>query len=285
MLIPAHSSGGELAGYMPFGPRARSIPSVASRSVLPQSPRMVVRMPGFGPAAFGLGFMPGRLRRGMGASGSAQTGEAVGKAISTAAIATGPAAPFVAAAGSLVSIISSFLTGGCGSACTESAQATQVWGTACDDLSHVAQAGMLGQEDYATGIENFISAGVQQMNQLYAAGDTRATPSNLNLTQGNVDLINQIPAQASVPLDLTKVQAMFVQPGYGGWTLASIEAGDQLAFSYLQAVAAGQTSGVSASGVSTSSSGLTIAGMTFSYTEAGLALAALVGLYLLSGRA
>ena len=205
---------------------------------------------------------PARLfprRRGLGA-GSA-TGEKIGGAITSAAAVAGPFAPIVAGVGALVSLISSFIGGGCGNACIESSQAEQIYEYAGQCLDAVASAGMLSQSQLLAGLQALLQGGQQHMQALEAS-DASAKNGYTNLTKAlneDISAANSIPATAANALDLTAAQSLF--PSTTGWYAAPAQAGAQLALSYLQALPA--------SSASTTSSGagtVTILGTSVSTT-------------------
>lgn len=249
----------------------------------------------------GFGALPPRIpnpvsrfpRRGLGVGSAA--GVEAGAVITSVAAATGPAAPIVAAVGTLVSLISSFIGGGCGQACIASAQAEQVYEVACMDLTAVAKLGMLSSNDYLTGVQNFISGGNAHLQQLQQQGDARAADGLKNFdnaTSGDAAFAATLPATAPTPLDLAQAQAAFISPGASGWYSQSVTPGNQLALAYLQALQTAQASQTSSVGIdattgtislpgisiSPSTGTVAVLGSTFSFTEilifGGLAWAA-----------
>ncbi len=218
---------------------------------------------------------------GLGA-GSA-VGEKAGGAILAAAAATGPAAPFVAAVGALVSLISSFVGGGCGQACVASAQAEQIYEYAGQCLDAVANAGMLGQSDLLAGLNALLQGGQQHMQQL-AGQDPSAQGGLTNLTKAlneDISAASSIPATAPNPLNVSQAQTLF--PGTSGWYAASASAGAQLALSYLTSLASAQASTTSGVSVDTTTGAVSVLGTTFSSTEVIVGLGALgLLLYLMS---
>ena len=190
-----------------------------------------------------------RLRqRGLGAG--TVIGEDVGGSLLAAAPFTGPAAPIVAAVGALTELVSSFIGGGCGQACINSAQAEQIYEIAGDDLAKAYNLGMITADEYSTGIENVISAGTQHMQALEAT-DPSASKGLANMLKSipSASATPNGPTPGSVPLDLAALQAAFIQPGASGWYAGSVSAGTQLALTYLQALAQLQANGVNTGNV------------------------------------
>ena len=209
-------------------------------------------------AEFGLSnktLRPRVFPRGLGAG--TVTGEKIGGSILGSAgivAAINPiAGAVVAAVGALTELVTSFVGGGCGSACVNSAEAEQIYEVAGDDLAYVARLGMLTDDEYSTGMQNIISGGTQHMQQL-ALTDPSAT-------KGLQNMLKSLPASSlsgfnppivnpgSVPLDMSAAQAAFKQPGASGWYAGSVSAGNQLAAAYLNALAQLQTSGVNTGNV------------------------------------
>jgi hypothetical protein len=191
------------------------------------------------------------------------------------------AIPIVGAIVALGALIASFIGGGCGNACIESSQAEQIYEVACDDLQHVAALGMIAQSDYEAAIQALVQGGQQHLAQLQQQGDKQAAAGAKNLTKstaGNVSYASQVPASATTPLDLTKAQAVFVQPG-AGWYAASVASGNQLALQYLQNLQSNSSVVSSASGTGT----VSILGTTVSTSTLLLGLALLGAALYFSG--
>ena len=184
--------------------------------------------------------------RGMGAASVG--GEKTGGIITAASVATGPAAPFVAVAGALVSLISSFIGGGCGQACTTASTAEQIYDVAVLDLEAVGKLGMLTEDQFLTGAQNFLAAGIQHMQAL-AQTNPSATPA-IKTMQANwpTEYNPSWPAPGSVPLDLAKAQAAYISGA--GYYPAAVTAGGQLCTAYLQTLSSVSDSGVSLGGSS-----------------------------------
>jgi hypothetical protein len=207
-----------------------------------------------------------------------KAGEVTGGVVSTSAAvlalapATGPAAPFVAAAGAIIALISSFIGGGCGNACVEAAQAEQIYEVAADDLLAVAKLGMLSQAEYQAAIQTILQGGQQHMAQLKASGDSKADPTNMTNTI-NAELADgaSLPTAASTAIDLNKAQSVFIDPSTKGWYSASVTAGNQIALAYLQNLQAqnvSQTSGIAVS----PTGGVDVLGQSFSFGEIAIGL-------------
>lgn len=286
-MVAAYQSSGRLA-LAPNRPRA----GLAGPSFHPASrtfPRTVTGSKGLviarrspfnrGLGASEAGAETAQIAGGAGSIAGAATavGSSAGLiAASTAAIAV----PVIGAAVALVALIASFIGGGCGNACIESAEAEQIYEVACDDLQHVAQLGMLGQSDYETGINALIQGGQQHMQALESS-DKQASKGLTNLnksTAGNVSFAGSLPATATVPLNLTQAQAVFIQPGASGWYSSSVTAGNQLALTYLQELASQQASQTSGVSVSPSTGTVSVLGTTFSTTNLVIGLAVIAGL-------
>ena len=150
---------------------------------------------------------------------------------------------------------------------------------------------MLGQNDYLTGVQNFIQAGIAHLQQLQAQGDAKAAGGITNLkssTRGNVNFASSLPAQARVPLDLSKAQAAFISTGKIGWYPGSVQSGDQAALAYLQSIAAVQqtspavlaatSQAVAGASSPVSTSAVTVAGQSFTTGEVLIGLALIGGL-------
>jgi hypothetical protein len=187
-------------------------------------------------------------------------------------------------AGALMSLISGFISGGCGQACVQSSKAEQIYEIAGQDLHYVAfKLGMLGQNEFLTGIENFIQAGISHLQSLQQQGDTKAADGITNLQKsmaGNVNEASKLPAAASTPLDLAQAQTVFIPAGSSGWYADAIAAGNQLALAYLQSL---QSAGSSFS-VSPTTGEVTVLGTSFSPIQIGLALGAVaLGVYFFGG--
>jgi hypothetical protein len=194
-----------------------------------------------------------RLRRsGLGAG--SVTGEKIGGSILGSAgivAAVNPiAGGIVAAVGALTELVTSFIGGGCGQACINSAQAEQIYEIAGDDLAKAYNLGMITADEYSTGIENVISAGTQHMQALEAT-DPSASKGLANMLKSipSASATPNGPTPGSVPLDLSALQAAFIQPGASGWYAGSVSAGTQLALTYLQALAQLQANGVNTGNV------------------------------------
>ena len=223
-------------------------------------------------------------RRGLGAG--SQEGQQIGATIMSVAAATGPAAPFVAAAGELVSLISSFVGGGCGQACIAASQAEQIYEYAGQCLDAVADAGMLGQNDLLTGLETCLNAGVSHMQQLASDPKAAAGTTNLQKTLGSdINAVGKYPPTAPNALNLTQAQTLF--PGTSGWYASSASAGAQLALAYLNSLPTAASSSTSTNAVSAAVSSVasaiglpatvTIAGSSFSTSSILLVLALVAG--------
>jgi hypothetical protein len=180
------------------------------------------------------------------------TGEAIGSSLIKVAAATGPAAPFVAAAGAIIDAISSFFGGGCGQACIKSATLEQVPEVALDDLHAVAiqQPGAISQSDFQTAYTEILNYGVQQLQNLEAQGDKRAAGGITNLQKSTdySSFIASLPANRTVALNLSQAQTAFTNPSAAGWEPGSVSAGNALALQVLQSIAASGTA--SSTGVS-----------------------------------
>lgn len=171
-------------------------------------------------------------------------GEAVGKGISSVAAFTGPAAPIVAAVGELVSVISSFFGGGCGSACTQSATLEQVPEVALDDLWAVAQAGMLGQADFLSAYQTIDNYATQSLQNLEKT-DSKAAGGLTNYQKATANyqsLAASLPATAPNGLNLSQAQELFTNPSAAGWEPGSVSAGNNLALQVLQSIGSGSSS-------------------------------------------
>jgi hypothetical protein len=200
--------------------------------------------------------------------GASKTGQVVGGTILSVSAATGPAAPFVAAAGAVVTLLSTILKGGCGQACTVPSKAEQIYEVACQDIQAVANLGMLSANEYLTAMQNFLNAGIQQLTQM-AQTDSKAQPAVTRLTnllQSYTAHASTMPQNPTAQLDLSQAQAAFISSSAKGYYADSVAQGNQLALAYLQEMGS--------SGVSLSSSGVTVGGMTFSPLVIGISLLA-----------
>jgi hypothetical protein len=257
-------------------PRA-PVTGLAGLSIL-RTPRQKT---GLGARGSGLGKAKPFPRRGLGA-GSAE-GQQIGATIMSTAALTGPAAPIVAGVGELVSLISSFVGGGCGSACVQAAEAEQIYEYAGQCLDAVAAAGMLGQNDLLTGLETILNAGVQHMQALASDPKAAAGTTNLQKTLGSdITGASQYPPTAPNALNITQAQTLF--PGTSGWYASSASAGAQLALAYLNSVPSAAASTSTATGVVSSIA--TAIGLPATVTIAGVSLSSstiLIGVAIVAG--
>ena len=211
-------------------------------------------------------------------------GEQIGQTITKLAPETGPAAPFVAAAGEIVSILSAFFGGGCGQTCVVAAQTEQVYEATADNILAVAKAGMMSGEDAISIMQNLITVGQQQetQNKPGAAGS-----ANLErVIQGEIADAQSVgpPTQ---PLDLTAARELYVgasasQPGgvgAAGWEPGIVQAASQLTDQILSA-GASASGGPSSGLLGVTSSGVAVLGSTIPW---GLILLGAGAFFLLRG--
>ena len=223
------------------------------------------------------GFNPRPVQSGLGTGEAA--GVAAGAALTKVAAATGPAAPFVAAAGAFAELLFSFVGGGCGSACVDASKAAQIYIAAYDDLNHVAQLGMLTADQFETGVQDILQA-AEQAGQNLAKTDPKAS-SVMSTVAKSCTPTAYDPSWAapnSVPLDIAKAQTVFVSAGASGWYSDSVAAGNQLALSYLNSLDA-----VSAAGI-VGTAGISLAGVTVSWNWLLLAALAIGGIYFVTSK-
>lgn len=178
-------------------------------------------------------------------------GEAAGATLGTAgtimalAPATGPAAPFVMAAGALVSLISSFVGGGCGSACTNAADTEQIYEAAADMALWLGQHGMVTAEEATSFMEALIQAGVQHESQ-FGTKQSQAGAANLtSVINAEISDAQSLPATATVPLSMSAIDQAYPQPGTAGWQSPSIAAAQQLVEQWAGSLPAPSASGSS----------------------------------------
>lgn len=177
-------------------------------------------------------------------TGSA-VGVEVGKSIEASAAVAGPAAPVVAAVGAVVALISEFFGGGCGAACTESAELEQVPEAALDDLAAVAQSqpGAVSQSMFQEAYNAIIQYGQQQLSAL-AQKDSQANAglTNLSSSTNYSSFIAELPEEATVALDVDAAETTIDSHATQGWYAESVEAGNQLALQIVQSWADGSSS-------------------------------------------
>ena len=175
-------------------------------------------------------------------------GEVIGKSILTSAAVAGPAAPYVAAVGDLVSIISDFFGGGCGSACTESSTLEQVPEAALQNLHNVAQQqpGAITASQFQTAWQEILNYGVQNLQKLQASGDSKAAGgiTNLENVTDYTSFVATLPATQTAALNLSAAQSIFLNPAASGWEPGAVSAGNSLALQVLQQIASGSTSSI-----------------------------------------
>lgn len=275
-MAPLYQASGSLQPPAGLVARAqlRSVP--LSRTPWRNTKGLRIRSQGLGVAfsnPYAVTPNPGRRlrRRGLGAGnptaeGAVQIGGTVAGAGTSIAVAAAAlpaiAVPIVGAAVALVSLLASFIGGGCGNACIDSSEAEQIYEYAAQCLDAVAKAGMIDQNQLQTGLQNLLSGGQQHMQALEAT-DSKAKAGYANLTKAlNSDLsyASTVPAVAPNALDLSTVQSLF--PSTTGWYAGSAQAGAQLALTYLQALPTSP-----ASAASLTSGTVSVLGSTFSVTE------------------
>lgn len=201
----------------------------------------------------------------------------VGSSLVAAAPFTGPAAPFVAAAGALTSLFGQVF-GGCGQACVQSATAEQVYESAADNISKAAKAGYISGTQASSAISQILAAGQQNLSQL-ATANPKAQGGLTNLTntiQGNLQAVSAI-GNATKSFDPGAVSSLFVPTNASGWESGATAAGAGVAAQALNNL--GLTAGQSASATNFSSE-------ISSLTSSPLLLLAIVGggIYLLMRR-
>ena len=250
-MAPLYQASGSLQPPAGLVARAqlRSVP--LSRTPWRNTKGLGIRSQGLGVAfsnPYAVTPNPGRRlrRRGLGAGnptaeGAVQIGGTVAGAGTSIAVAAAAlpaiAVPIVGAAVALVSLLASFIGGGCGNACIDSSEAEQIYEYAAQCLDAVAKAGMIDQNQLQTGLQNWLSAGQQHMQALEAT-DSKAKAGYTNLTKAlNSDLsyASTVPAVAPNALDLSTVQSLF--PSTTRWYAGSAQAGAQLALTYFAASA------------------------------------------------
>lgn len=175
-------------------------------------------------------------------------GVAAGESITESAALAGPAAPVVAAVGAVVSLISEFFGGGCGAACTESAELEQVPEVALDDLQAVAQSqpGAVSSSMFEEAYNAIIQYGEQQLTALAQKGDSKASGglTNLQNSTNYSSFIASLPEEATVALDVDAAETTIDGHATTGWYAASVEAGNQLALQVVQSWAGGGSSSI-----------------------------------------
>jgi hypothetical protein len=227
-------------------------------------------------------------------AGAASTG-----VLGTAALglATGPAAPFVIAGIVIAALLAKFIGGGCGQACIDASMAEQIYEAAADNAYALFAAGMVPLAAAVAFMQQMIAAGQQHMAQL---GDTKQLRNgSANLTKvinAEIAAAQSLPTPTEVPLDLNAARAKYLSGGgRGTWYPQSLSAADQITDQWVQAAIANPPAGaVDASGnvvgapgsgspLALTSSGVSVAGHSFSFAEIAIGLALLFGGFYLIG--
>lgn len=152
-----------------------------------------------------------------------------GLSVATSALIIGA---LIGVAGLLITL----LGGGCGSACIDSSKVEQVYEAIGDNLLRVAKAGMLGGSAAVVAITHFMGVGDQAEQRL---GTSQATAGQKNMDTVMTNLIavaRKLPATASVPLDVTAAEKLYVTGP--GWYPDSLAVAAQVTTQFLTAMAA-----------------------------------------------
>jgi len=175
-------------------------------------------------------------------------GQAAGAILTKIAPFTGPAAPFVIAAGLIVSIVSDFFGGGCGQTCVVAAQTQQVYDAVGDNIEAVAKAGMISGADAVSILQSLVTAaqGAETANQQGAAGSAEVASA----VQTHINNVSGLGASTQ-PLNLSAAQQLYVgnnpsEPGgvgAKGWYPGSVASATQLTNQILSAVPASSLTG------------------------------------------
>ena len=166
-----------------------------------------------------------------------------------AAAAAGPIGLAVAAGAEIVGLILSFVGGGCGQACIQSAQLEQVYEVAGDLVLHAASMGMITPAAAVTGLQAILQAGTQSMQSLEAK-DSQAAKGLENMTKTINALISSaqgLAAATPVAYDFSALQSSWLaMTTPSGWYAQSLTAGEQLAEQMLPSLVPSSTASIAA---------------------------------------
>jgi hypothetical protein len=180
------------------------------------------------------------------AGGIVGAGSGIAATILTAAAVSGPLAPIVAAGGAVIALLSSFIGGGCGTACTDASQAEQIYEAAVDNLSAVSsKLGMISSAEFISGAQQILASGQQHMEALSAQKQAANGAANMekDISQMISAAPNTLPPARTAALNVSAAQAVFIGgPGgasTSGWYAGSVAAAAQLATAFLESLPPG----------------------------------------------
>ena len=166
--------------------------------------------------------------------------------------ATGPAAPFVAAAAAVIALFTAFFGGGCGQACIDGAKVEQIYEAAAENILAVGKLGMIGRSAVLSALQLLTQAGQQHEAQLLnrtGREDPHASAGAANLVrvigelEAEADQLSETPTRA---LDLSAARGAYVSGS--GWYSDSLSAAAQWTDTYLSSI--GPSLSVGGSGLS-----------------------------------
>lgn len=200
----------------------------------------------------------------------------VGGSLLQIAPATGPAAPFVAAAGALTELFGAIFHGA-NPLQVPAARAEQIYEAAADNAYAVAKAGMVTPAQAIAAQQQFLQMGIADLQSRNIGVAAQNSIKNMTkVINDEIAVTQKLPSKITQQLDLTKARALY--KGGAGWYADSIQAATQLTDSWLQSLGARLGGAGGTATVATSPSG--------GFFSAPLLMAALVvgAILLFAGR-
>lgn len=149
--------------------------------------------------------------------------------------ATGPAAPFVAAAAGLVAIFTSVFKGA-NPLQVDASEIEQIYEALADDVYAVHKLGMISQSDAVSAMQSLITAGQKAESEYSGQLGDPAGNGAANLTaviQAEISAVEQVPDPESLtPIDISQAHAVYVG-GTGKWYPSSISAANTMMDAFL----------------------------------------------------
>lgn len=167
---------------------------------------------------------------------TAATGGGIALTIPAIAAAAGPAAPFVLAGIAIAALLSHFIGGGCGPACTNAAMAEQIYEAAADNAYILLTLGMVTTAEAVAFMQHMIYAGQQHEAQFGTDQATKGATNLASVINAEISAAQSLGDQSPAPVDLNVAHSHYVQSG--NWYSQSLAAAAQLTDQWLSTIAA-----------------------------------------------